>query len=63
MTALLVAMGIWSHLVLLLYWIALWIALTGEEDKSVHPSSEFLIVTALFGAIFFWSQIIQWWLA
>jgi hypothetical protein len=45
--------------VLLLYWIAL----TGEEDKSVHPCSEFLMVTALFGAIFFWSQIIQWWLA
>jgi hypothetical protein len=59
MTALVISIGIWSHLVLLLYWIAL----TGEEDKSVHPSSEFLIVTALFGAIFFWSQIIQWWLA
>ena len=58
MTALLVAIGFWSHLVLLLAWIAL----TGAEDKSVHPSSEFLMVTALFGAIFFWSQVIQWWL-
>jgi hypothetical protein len=57
MSAVFIAIGIWSHLVLLVAG-----TVVAHDNDKLTPVGDLLSSAALFGAIFFWTSIIQWWL-